>query len=206
MSVGNRIIELRKQNNFTQEYVAEKLNVSQQTISKWEENLATPDTDNLIGLSVLFCVTIEYLATGNEFSVVKSPKKKFFNLTKQKKVCFVAVAALFLVVGAGVKIHTLPVDWDAGACGGGYKTHIFDKYSDELVEKYLLGSDIQDEIVSIKAIRGTQEADWEDRIIDLQFDIQYEHIEEGMVSETLHFVGERYWFEAFDWGGAIIEG
>ena len=36
MEIGNKIVELRKKNNFSQEELAEKMNVSRQTISKWE--------------------------------------------------------------------------------------------------------------------------------------------------------------------------
>jgi transcriptional regulator with XRE-family HTH domain len=63
-TIGQRISELRKNSSFSQEYVAEKLNVSRQAVSKWEQDLSAPDTYNLIALAELFDVSVEYLATG----------------------------------------------------------------------------------------------------------------------------------------------
>ena len=53
-TIGQRISELRKSSSFSQEYVAEKLNVSRQAVSKWEQDLSAPDTYNLIALAELF--------------------------------------------------------------------------------------------------------------------------------------------------------
>lgn len=61
MTLGKRIQELRKQNNFSQEQLAEKLEVSRQAISKWELDQSIPDTDKIIQLSFLFKVSTDYL-------------------------------------------------------------------------------------------------------------------------------------------------
>ncbi len=66
MSIGKRISELRKQKNLSQEYIAEKLGVSRQAVSKWEQDLSAPDTYNLIALAELLGVTVEYIATGKK--------------------------------------------------------------------------------------------------------------------------------------------
>lgn len=65
MSIGKRISEQRKKHNYSQEYLAEQLNVSRQAVSKWEQDQTSPDTNNLIALAQIFGVTVEYLATGN---------------------------------------------------------------------------------------------------------------------------------------------
>ena len=65
MTIGNRIYELRKAKGYTQEYVAEKLDVTRQAVSKWEQDVTSPDTKNLIALSSLLGASIEYIATGN---------------------------------------------------------------------------------------------------------------------------------------------
>lgn len=208
MSIGKRIAEQRKRNNLSQEYIAEKLEVSRQAVSKWERDLTNPDTGNLIKLAELLNVSVEYLATGKTEppSCTEKPQKPQFH-TKKKQILFMAIAlGLCIIIGAAVRIYTLPVAWDAGACGGGYATHIFDKYSSKLVQKYLDGSQSKEEIVSIQAVRGTQEATWEDRTIHLHFDIQYEHETNGTVTERITFIGTRYWFDSYKWGGAIIEG
>ncbi len=64
MSMGARIAEARKAKGFTQEYIAEKLNVSRQAVSKWEKDISSPDTKNLIALAELLCVSVDYLAAG----------------------------------------------------------------------------------------------------------------------------------------------
>lgn len=66
MSIGQRISELRKGFGYSQEYIAEKLNVSRQAVSKWEQDLSAPDTYNLIALAGLLGVSVEYLATGKK--------------------------------------------------------------------------------------------------------------------------------------------
>lgn len=99
----------------------------------------------------------------------------------------------------------MPVDYDAGACGGGYDTYIFDKYSDELVQKYVNASADKDDISSVKAIRGTQTAEWEGKKIFLTFDIEYEHNAQGRITKRLHFTGQRVWFDTYDWSGATVE-
>ena len=65
-SIGRRIAELRKQYNYSQEYIAERLDVSRQAVSKWEQDISSPDTNNLIALAVLFDVSVEYLAIGKK--------------------------------------------------------------------------------------------------------------------------------------------
>lgn len=64
----------------------------------------------------------------------------------------------------------------------------------------------KENIISIEAIRGTQNADWEDRQIFLEFDVKYEHKEYGSIVEKVRFIGTRYWIESFKWSGAIIVG
>jgi len=66
MSIGQRISKLRKENNLSQEYIAEKLGVSRQAVSKWETDRSAPDTYNLISLAELFNVSVEYIAIGKQ--------------------------------------------------------------------------------------------------------------------------------------------
>lgn len=66
MNIGQRIAKCRKNTNISQEQLAEMLEVSRQTVSKWETNLATPDTYNILQLSRIFRVSVEYLTCGNE--------------------------------------------------------------------------------------------------------------------------------------------
>lgn len=64
MSIGERIIELRKEKNLSQNQLAQALNVSRQAVSKWENDLASPDTLKLIQLADVLDCEVEFLATG----------------------------------------------------------------------------------------------------------------------------------------------
>jgi len=72
MSIGERIMELRKRQNISQVQVADFLGISRQAVSKWENDLSVPDMTNLILLADLFGTDTEYLATGVH-AVMKSP-------------------------------------------------------------------------------------------------------------------------------------
>lgn len=71
MNLGERIIEQREKKNMNQFDLAEKLDVSRQTISRWESNIVAPNADNLRELSVLFGVSVDYLLNGEEFTPPK---------------------------------------------------------------------------------------------------------------------------------------
>ena len=61
MTLGEKLFQLRKSKELSQEQLALKLSVSRQAISKWELNEAIPETINIIQLSKLFEVSIDYL-------------------------------------------------------------------------------------------------------------------------------------------------
>lgn len=61
MTRGEKLSKLRKERRYTQEQLAELLGVSRQAISKWESNLAYPETDKLIRLSELYGCSMDYL-------------------------------------------------------------------------------------------------------------------------------------------------
>ena len=61
MTLGEKLLKLRKESNYTQEQLAEILGVSRQSISKWESNIAYPETDKLIKIGKLFECSMDYL-------------------------------------------------------------------------------------------------------------------------------------------------
>ena len=61
MTVGDKLAKLRKENNYTQEQLADILGVSRQSISKWESNISYPETEKLIRMSELFHCSLDYL-------------------------------------------------------------------------------------------------------------------------------------------------
>ncbi len=73
LEVANKLLNLRKKNNLSQEELAEKLGISRQAISKWERGDASPDTDNLIQLSNLYRVSLDELL-GIDVKTFKTPE------------------------------------------------------------------------------------------------------------------------------------
>ena len=61
MEFNNKLYKLRKQKGFSQEELANRLNVSRQTISKWEVGESTPDMENLVAISELFEISLDEL-------------------------------------------------------------------------------------------------------------------------------------------------
>lgn len=61
IEIANRLVELRKKMNLSQEELAEKLGLSRQAVSKWERAEASPDTDNLICLAKIYNISLDDL-------------------------------------------------------------------------------------------------------------------------------------------------
>lgn len=66
MSLGERLMNLRKEKHLSQEEVADRLNVTRQTVSKWELDQSTPDFDKIIPICRLYEISTEELITGNK--------------------------------------------------------------------------------------------------------------------------------------------
>ncbi len=66
LETANRLYELRKKHNLSQEELAEKLGVSRQAVSKWERSEASPDTDNLIALAKIYDLSLDELIYGEK--------------------------------------------------------------------------------------------------------------------------------------------
>jgi len=69
MSLGERIYKLRTEKNLSQGDLADRLEVSRQSVSKWENNNAVPDLDKIIALSEIFEVSLDVLIKGKTTEV-----------------------------------------------------------------------------------------------------------------------------------------
>ncbi len=119
MTIGQRIAELRKERGYSQEYVAEQLNVSRQAVSKWECDASAPDTYNLIALAELFGVSVEYIAIGKKESaqdtVPQEPANRSVTVTnhyRQSLGLSNILGIIFLICGLVCGILCIVMDED----------------------------------------------------------------------------------------------
>jgi len=76
MTFAEKLVQLRKREGYTQEEVADRLEVSRQAISRWEMGTAVPDSSNLLQISKLFKVSADYLLNDDYESDDDLPKVK----------------------------------------------------------------------------------------------------------------------------------
>ena len=102
MKLPDKIIKLRKARNWSQEDLAEKLNVSRQAISRWENGTALPDAQNVLQISKLFGVTTDYLLNDDyesdeDIPAVRIAAKENEKLSLEKKHHHLIAAICFTV-------------------------------------------------------------------------------------------------------------
>lgn len=95
MSLGERLLELRKSKHLSQEELAYKLDVTRQTISKWETDQSTPDFDKIMPLCELYGITSDELLTG--ISKEKEEVKEDLKDNKNKRLGLVISIFLFFL-------------------------------------------------------------------------------------------------------------
>ncbi len=75
-TIGKNIAEHRRNVGITQEQLADKLGISAQAVSKWENDLSEPDASTLLALSKIFGVTVDDLLNGTRAPAVSKDDKK----------------------------------------------------------------------------------------------------------------------------------
>ena len=107
MNIGEKLYELRKGKNLSQEEVADKLNVTRQTISKWETNQSTPDFDKIKPLCELYEITADELLTGikKEEQIETTSKQEINN----KRAHGIATGVLFYFISLVWIMISVPV-------------------------------------------------------------------------------------------------
>ena len=96
MILADKIIEQRRKKGWSQEELAEKMNVSRQAVSKWESGQSTPDLAKILQLSELFCVTTDYLlkdelGEGEATEEVQAPARR--QISESEALSYLAVRA-----------------------------------------------------------------------------------------------------------------
>lgn len=97
MNLGEKIYELRKQQNLSQEELGDKLNVSRQTISKWERNESTPDLDKIVPLCDLFNLSVDELLQVKKIEKSKSEMQSSSKTYPMKKLLRISSVILFAI-------------------------------------------------------------------------------------------------------------
>ena len=100
MDINNKIYELRKKHNYSQEQLAEKLNVTRQTISKWELNETSPDINQSKKLSKIFNISLDELTNNNitNYKNKKEPTKIIIDILKILLLSIIIVLIILLSI------------------------------------------------------------------------------------------------------------
>ena len=93
MTFAEKLLQLRKREGYSQEELANKLNVSRQAISRWETGTAVPDSINLLHISKIFQVSTDYLLNNDYESDADRPKAKEQNRILQMNLSKIAIIA-----------------------------------------------------------------------------------------------------------------
>lgn len=199
MTIGERISKLRNSKGYTQEYLATQLGISRQAVHKWEKNETSPDTHNLIALAQVLDTTVEYIAVGDR---KRQGKKKMPKLWTY--IITIIVTALLTFAATILYVLNRPVSFDAGACGGGFATAVFDQYADKLVADnyFYLTRGLKElgmEACSLSPVRESRDVNYEGKAIYMSFDVEYQLADSRSITVPVRFIGERKWIQQYEW-------
>lgn len=107
-SVGDKIYRLRKQNGLSQEELADKIEVSRQSVSKWETNTMTPGTEQIVALAKLFKVSIDYLILNEEDRKEVAASQDLMP-AKTKKHHRIRIAVVGLIIAVFVTVLSIVI-------------------------------------------------------------------------------------------------
>ena len=103
MTMGEKLLKLRKARQWSQEELAEKIGVTRQAVSRWESDSAKPDAEKIIALCDLFGVSADYLLRGEYTGESAEPCEAPMQERRSNAVTGVQIlGALFLVLGVAV--------------------------------------------------------------------------------------------------------
>lgn len=97
MNLGNNILKLRKEKHLSQEQLAEKINVTRQTISNWENGKFYPDIDSLVNLSKFFNVSLDVLLSYDD-KVLDYLKDSTDIVKSNKNILYAVLLNILLII------------------------------------------------------------------------------------------------------------
>lgn len=107
MKIGDKLKKARMDKNLTQEEVAEKIFVSRQSISNWENNKTYPDIGNVIALSDLYQISLDELLKGSD-NFMKHLEESTDIVKSNKKLVIAILFALVVVILMALFTEFLP--------------------------------------------------------------------------------------------------
>lgn len=127
MNFSEKLLTLRKAKGLTQEQLAEQLDVSRQSVSKWESGQASPELEKIAALSTIFDVTTDYLLKSSEIDdlsvktemLEKQQQSMLIREKKQRQIlgCVLYSAAVYLLFFAVYTIgHFYFEIWNPSIC------------------------------------------------------------------------------------------
>ena len=105
-TLGKKFAELRKLNGFTQDEMAEKLGVSPQAVSKWENDLSCPDIQSLPKLAEVLQVSAEELLQGEVLSAAAAGKSVSW-LEKINSIVDLVLKAIVVAMGIALIVCSI---------------------------------------------------------------------------------------------------
>lgn len=97
MDLGKKIMTMRNEKNLSQEQLAEKLNVTRQTISNWENGKFYPDIDSLVNLSKFFNVSLDVLLSCDD-KVLDYLKDSTDIVKSNKNILYAVLLNILLII------------------------------------------------------------------------------------------------------------
>lgn len=103
MKFNEKLIELRKREGLSQEELGYKLNVTRQTVSKWELGQTTPEMDKLVAMSKIFNISVDELinepeVTSNQNTVIEDQPVGKENIKNNKKSIAIIAGVIIIVI------------------------------------------------------------------------------------------------------------
>ena len=114
MYISKRLKELRTASGFSQEKLAELLNVSRQTISSWENERSYPDVHNLIMLCDIYSVSLDDLMKGDIETMKKEVANTTLNKSPQDAIQLIQSGLVIAVTGLIITLNGGSTLWGYG--------------------------------------------------------------------------------------------
>ena len=121
MSLGERLYELRKKKGLSQEEVAEKLNVTRQSVSKWETDESKPDFDKIVPICELYEISTNELLNGTKEEKEEKEVEVINNDNKKKRAIIISIAVfLYFTALIWIVVSEVAFNLNEGFMVGGF--------------------------------------------------------------------------------------